>query len=126
MLYGVNQKPQAPMGTQPHWALLRKVIAQPAIYPLLQAAIADYVANEVRSSAATPRIESRRAGAVVLTALDATWHDAFAQSFPPSDAAGVFGMALWHLLAQEPEHWCFAEMPDAPNGGPGGIVYWRI
>lgn len=129
MLVDLHGNPQAAIGSQPHWAMLTAVMADPVVFGPLQAEIARLIAAAIAANPARPYISSRQAGADALQAIGSTWHAEFPRRFPtfPNGAAsGVFGMALWHYLAGHPDRWCFSGVADPYGHGRDSTDYWRL
>jgi hypothetical protein len=129
MLEDINGKPQLAFGSQPHWSMLRSVMADPTIFGPLQAMVVKLVASAIAANPARPFISSRQAGAETLEAIGSVWHAEFARHFPnfPNGAArGVFGMVLWHYLVGDLNRWCFSGVTDPYGYGQDSTDYWRI
>jgi hypothetical protein len=128
MLQDINGNPQPAFGTEPHWAMLRTVMADPTIFAPLQAQITRIVGDAIAANPARLYISSRQAGAEALQAIVSTWHAEFPRRFPafPNGAdRGVFGMALWHYLVGRSDLWCFTGVADPYGHGQDSKGYWR-
>lgn len=129
MLEDLNGNVQPAFGRQPHWSMLREVMADGAIFDPLRAEIVRLVGAAIAANPARPYISSRQAGAETLDALGSAWHAEFPRHFPgfPNGAArGVFGMALWNYLVGHPDRWCFSGVTDPYGHGQDSTDYWRL
>ena len=129
MLFDMNGNQQPPCGGGEHFELLRRVMADPDIYPPLCAEVVRIVTAAIAANSTRPDINSRQAGAVVLAAIDSGWHAVYTRRlsrYPNSNPSGVFGMALWHHLASDTNHWRFAGVADPHGEGFGHTHYWGV
>lgn len=129
MLEDPNGNPQPPFGSQPHWAYLHAIMADPVVFVPLQTEVIRLVTAAIAANPARPFISSRQAGADALESVGSGWHAEFPRRFPnlPNGAArGVFGMALWHYLAGHPDRWCFSGVADPYGHGQDSTDYWRL
>ena len=129
MLEDLNGNLQPAFGTQPHWLMLRAVMADPIVYDPLQAEVVRLVTDAIAANPGRPFIGSRQAGAEALAAIASTWHAEFPRRFPrfPNGAdRGVFGMALWYYLVGRPDRWCFKGVDDPYGHGQDSKDYWRL
>ncbi|MDB5335982.1 MAG: hypothetical protein JWN70_1601 [Planctomycetaceae bacterium] len=128
MILDLNNQPLRAIGTQPHWAMLTAVMADPVVFNPLNFEVTQLVAAAIAANPTRPFISSRQAGADVLRRLGTTWHAEFPRRFPafPNGAErGLFGMALWNYLASHPDRWYFAGVADPYGYGQDSTDYWR-
>jgi len=129
MLVDLDGHSQPAVGTQDHWAMFRDFAAEPDLFNPLLAEIAKLVSDAVAATPARPFIDSRQAGAQVLSSLTSWWHGEFPRRFsrfPNGAERGIFGMCLWNYLARLTDQvWCFSGVEDAHGYGQSATQYWR-
>jgi len=114
-LYDLDNRQQNPVGRREHWRLFATFRKRP-----LHQAIVEELRGYIRNR---QEIDSSWAGSEILSRLRSRSPELFEHE-NPEQTGGLFGMTLWHFLAECPDAWYFVPKADE-MGEPAGTRYFR-
>jgi hypothetical protein len=130
MLQAIDEESIQPLlGSCSHWELFERLQAIPELADPLRKQVVWLVDAAISANPLAPFISSREAGAEALESLGTDWQESLRRhfpNFPPDVVRGLFGMALWHYLADaNMPLWHFAKAVDPQDDREEWINYFR-
>lgn len=104
-LYSPENVRQPAIGQREHWNLFRR---------FQHSSLHTAFLSKLRPCLDHTQIDSRVTGRAILEAVRAE-SPHLLQTYHEEQLGGLFGMALWNLLAERPEDWRFYRMSDTWN-----------
>ena len=115
-LYDLNDKQQNLIGKKDHWKLF-VVFKETPLYRHFITEITDFLEG-------VDTINSSQAGSKIINKISNSSPELLAKQ-PQSQIGSLFGMTLWHYLANREEEWRFSPIPKKENDEVTGTMYFR-
>jgi hypothetical protein len=130
MLQAIDEESIQPqLGSRPHWEFFERLQDVPELADPLRKQVVRLVDAAISANPLAPFISSRVAGVEALESLGTDWQESLRRRFtnsPPDVVRGLFGMALWHYLA-DPNMplWHFAKAVEPQGDREEWTNYFR-